>query len=174
MKIGLYYGSTTGNTEYAADVIANKFGTGLIAKSVDRVTKEENKSLDIIIFGISTWNIGELEMTWEVFFPELVEIDFSGKYVALFGMGDQANYSDTYLDALGILYDKLTERGASIIGSWPIDGYNFSASLAVHENEFVGLALDQDNQSDLTDQRIDQWVKELKKFLSISSIEAIN
>lgn len=171
MKIGLFYGSTTGNTEFAADAIANKFGDNLSAQSIDRVSKQDIESYNVIIFGISTWNVGELEMTWEEFYPVLDEIDFTSKIVALFGMGDQANYPDTYLDALGILFDKLAERGATIIGEWPIENYNFTDSLAIRDGMFVGLALDQDNQPDLTDQRIDTWVKGLKKVLFIDPIE---
>ena len=173
MKIGLFYGSTTGNTEYAADKIAKSFGEGLLAKSIDRVNPNDLESYDILIFGISTWNIGELEMTWESFFPELDSINFKGKKVALFGMGDQAIYSDTYLDALGILYNKLIERGAEIIGTWPIEGYSFSSSLAIQNGRFVGLALDQDNQRELTEKRITQWVKQLKYQIFTESIGVV-
>ena len=91
MKIGLFYGSTTGNTEYAADLVAEDFGDGLVAESIDMLTIEKAKQYDILIFGISTWNIGQLEMTWEGNFSKLDEIDFKGKKVALFGMGDQSN-----------------------------------------------------------------------------------
>ena len=174
MKIGLFYGSTTGNTENAADIIAKKFGEGLVAESIDRVSKDDIESYDILIFGISTWNIGQLEMTWEDFFPELDEIDFTGKKVALFGLGDQSNYSDTFLDALGILYNKLIERGAEVIGFWPIVDYTFDSSLAVQNGKFVGLALDEDNQSEKTEERIDQWVKELKISLRSEFLELEN
>lgn len=163
MKIGAFFGSTTGNTEYAADIVADYFGEGVVAESIDHLTIEKLQSYDVLILGISTWNIGQLEMTWEEFFPKLDEVDFNGKIVALFGMGDQENYPDTFLDALGILNDKLIERGAEIIGSWSTDGYNFSESLAVHNGKFVGLGLDQDNQSDLTEERIAKWVNEIKQ-----------
>ena len=172
MKIGIFYGSTTGNTEFAADLIAEKFNEGIICKSLDVITTKDIELCDIIIFGISTWNIGELEMTWEDFFPKLDEIDFTNKIVALFGMGDQSSYSDTFQDALGILYDKLVNVGATIIGSWPIDGYTFSESLGVRDGKFVGLALDQDNQPDLTDSRIESWVNQLKRSLAESPIQA--
>ena len=171
MKIGLFYGSTTGNTENAADLIAKKFGDGLVAESIDRVSKNDLESFDVLIFGISTWNIGQLEMTWEDFFPELDEIDFTGKKVALFGLGDQSNYSDTFLDALGILYNKLIERGADVFGFWPITGYSFDTSLAVQNGKFVGLALDEDNQREKTEERIDQWVKELKETMISNPLE---
>lgn len=171
MKVGLYYGSTTGNTERVADIIAETFGENLQAECIDRVPPEVLESYDVLIFGISTWNVGQLEMTWDDYFPTLDKINFKGKKVALFGLGDQSNYSDTYLDALGILYDKLVERGAEIIGPWPTDGYTFTASLGVRNGKFVGLALDEDNQSYLTDERIGQWIIELKEILGIKAIE---
>lgn len=166
MKIGLFFGSTTGNTEYAADLVAKYFGEGLVADSIERLTIEKANTFDILILGISTWNIGQLEMTWEEFFPKLDKIDFKAKKVALFGMGDQSNYPDTYLDALGILRNKLVERGAEIIGNWTTEGYNYSESLAVHNGKFDGLALDQDNQPDLTEERIIEWVKEIRQEIS--------
>ena len=174
MKIGLFYGSTTGNTENAADIIAKKFGDGLVAETIDRVSKNDIESFDVLIFGISTWNIGQLEMTWEYFFPELDEIDFTGKKVALFGLGDQSNYSDTFLDALGILYNKLIEQGAEIFGFWPTTGYSFDSSLAVQNGKFVGLALDEDNEGEKTEERIDQWVKELKEAIISKPLELEN
>ncbi len=174
MKIGLFYGSTTGNTEYAADLIAKTFGEGIEAESIDRVSIEEIESYDVLIFGISTWNIGELEMTWEEFFPKLNDINFTGKKVALFGMGDQISYSDTYLDAMGILYNKLIEKGAEIIGTWSTEGYEYTESLAVQKNKFVGLALDQDSQPDKTEPRINQWVLNLKTIIGSHPIKASN
>lgn len=174
MKIGLFYGSTTGNTEYAADFIAKTFGDGLLAESIDRVTIKDIESCDVLIFGISTWNIGELEMTWEDFFPKLDQINFTGKKIALFGMGDQVSYADTYLDAMGILYDKVVEKGAEVIGAWPTEGYDYTESLAVKNNTFVGLALDQDSQPEKTEPRIEEWVQELKKILEIKTIEVQN
>lgn len=174
MKIGIFYGSTTGNTEYAADFIAQTFGEGFQAESIDRISIKDIESCDVVIFGISTWNIGELEMTWEEFFPKLDEIDFTGKKVALFGMGDQLSYTDTYLDAMGILYDKIIEKGGKVIGFWSTKGYDFTESLAVQDSQFVGLALDQDSQPDKTESRIEEWVQEIKKILAIKPIEVKN
>ena len=172
-KIGLYYGSTTGNTERAADSIADVFGEDLRAESIDRVPPEVIESYDVLIFGISTWNVGQLEMTWDGYFPILDKINFKGKKVALFGMGDQSNYPDTYLDAMGMLYDKVVERGAEIICPWSTDGYTFTHSLGVRNGKFVGLALDEDNESYLTDDRVTQWGAELKETLGLKPLEVV-
>ena len=160
--MALFYGSTTGNTEAVADIINEKFGPNLAVENIENIEPETILDYDFIIFGISTWNVGELESNWEDFFPNLDELDFTGKIVSIYGLGDQINYGDTYLDAMGILYDKLVEKGATIIGKTSTEGYDFYESYAVRKGMFVGLALDEDNQPDKTEERIEKWVSQLK------------
>ena len=113
---------------------------------------------DKLIFGIPTWGIGELQDDWAVFLPGLENLDLSGKNVALFGLGDQESYPDTFADALGTLYDALLNTGCDITGSWCTLGYEFIESAAVRNGEFAGLVLDEENQSQLTDLRIKDWL----------------
>jgi flavodoxin I len=89
----------------------------------------------------------------------LQDVDFTGKTVALYGLGDQEKYADNFVDALGILYDFVTARGARVVGAWPTDGYDFMASKAERDGEFVGLVLDQDNQKQLSDDRLETWLR---------------
>ena len=42
-------------------------------------------------------------------------------------------------------------------------GYNFTDSDGVEGDKFFGLALDLDQQDELTDERIDKWVNQIKK-----------
>jgi len=63
---------------------------------------------------------------------------------------------------MGILEKKISELGDVTVGYWPIEGYEFEESKALRDGQFVGLALDEDNQSDLTDERIKTWVAQLK------------
>jgi flavodoxin I len=95
-------------------------------------------------------------------YPELDNIDFSGKKVAYFGCGDQVGYADNFLDAIGILEEKITERGGKTVGYWSTEGYEFDTSKAVRNGKFIGLALDDTNQSDLTEQRLKKWVTLLR------------
>jgi len=104
-----------------------------------------------------------LQSDWEDFFDELDTIDFTGKKVAYFGEGDQVGYPDTFQDAMGMLEEKIVERGGETVGYWSTDGYEFTDSKALRDGKFVGLALDEDNQSDLTDERIKTWVSQLKQ-----------
>ncbi|MTJ06138.1 MULTISPECIES: flavodoxin FldA [unclassified Anabaena] len=163
-KIGLFYGTQTGKTESAAEMIRDEFGS--VEVTLEDISQAEAADLEAyqcLIIGCPTWNIGELQSDWEGFFPELDEIDFTGKLVAYFGTGDQLGYGDNFQDAMGILEEKISERGGKTVGYWSKDGYDFNDSKALKNDKFVGLALDEDNQSDLTDQRIKAWVSQLKK-----------
>ena len=49
-----------------------------------------------LIFGIPTWDYGELQEDWEEMWPELDSLDLSGKEVALYGLGDQQGYPEWF------------------------------------------------------------------------------
>ena len=173
MQIGLFYGSTTGNTERIADMFGDYFQEQVHVDYIENFSQSDIGKYDLIVFGIPTWNIGELESSWEEFFPSLDDMNFSEQMVAIYGLGDQANYSYTFQDAMGILYNKLKEKGALMIGFWPVKDYNFSESLAIMDGNFVGLALDEDNQPEKTEARIQDWINQLKTEISQQHIEKI-
>jgi flavodoxin I len=168
-KIGLFYGTQTGNTQTAAELIQKEFGGDDVVELIDiaDATTEDFNNYTSIIIGCPTWNIGELQSDWEGFYDELDSIDFSGKKVAYFGTGDQVGYADNFQDAIGILEEKISECGGTTVGYWPTDGYEFNESRAVRNGKFVGLALDEDNQSDLTDDRIKSWIAQLKREFGV-------
>lgn len=168
-KIGLFYGSTTGNTEAAAESIQKALGgeSMVTLHEISRVQPEDFSPYDCLIIGASTWNVGELQDDWDGFFPELDSVDFSGKKVAYFGTGDQVGYADNFQDAIGILEEKISEQGGTTVGYWPTDGYDHDASRAERDGKFVGLALDEDNQSDRTEDRIQAWVAQLKQEFGV-------
>ncbi len=163
-KIGLFFGTQTGNTQTESEIIQKEFGGDSVVtlNDVSQAEPSDFNNYDYIIVGCPTWNVGELQSDWEDFYDELDNIDFTGKKVAYFGSGDQVGYPDTFQDALGILEEKISENGAETVGYWPTEGYEFSESKAVRDGKFVGLALDEDNQSDLTEERIKSWVTQLK------------
>ncbi|MCY7284046.1 MAG: flavodoxin FldA [Cyanobacteria bacterium CAN_BIN43] len=167
-KIGLIFGTQTGNTETIAETIQNAFG-GDIVTLHDAADTEiaELEGYEYLIVGCPTWNIGELQADWQGLYDELDNIDFSGKKVAYFGPGDQIGYADNFQDAMGILEQKICELGGTTVGYWSTNGYDFNESKAVRDGKFVGLALDEDNQSELTDQRIDTWVTQLKREFGV-------
>lgn len=163
-KIALFFGTQTGNTETIAEAIQAQMGGDSVVTIYDIASADPSDfdAYDCLIIGCPTWNIGELQSDWEGFYDELDAIDFSGKKVAYFGVGDQVGYADNFQDAMGILEEKIASLGGETVGYWPADGYDFNDSKALRNGKFVGLAIDEDNQSDLTDSRIEAWVKQIK------------
>lgn len=122
---------------------------------------EEMASFDYLLLGVSTWNVGQLQRDWDRVFEEFDTLDLTGKRVALFGLGDQVGYPDTFVDALFFVADKVRMCGARLAGAWPIDGYQFNASWASEGSHFVGLVIDEHAQPELTARRLDQWLEQV-------------
>ncbi len=168
-KIGLFFGTQTGNTETIAETIQEVFGGDSVVTlhNVVDAGAADLEGYEYLIIGCPTWNVGELQADWEGLYDELDNIDFSGKKVAYFGAGDQIGYADNFQDAMGILEEKISDLGGTTVGYWSTEGYDFSESKAVKNNKFVGLALDEDNQYELTDERINTWVTQLKREFEV-------
>ncbi len=166
-KVGIFYGSTTGTCEDLAGRIATELGVAASdVFSAGQLNAELAGSYDVLVLGTSTWGDGELQDDWYDALEALKSADLSGKLVALFGCGDSASYCDTFCDAIGIIYEGLKDSGCTFTGTGvSTDGYSFSSSRAVVDGAFVGLALDEQNESDQTDARISAWVAGLKDKL---------
>jgi flavodoxin I len=163
-KVAIFFGTQTGNTEMVATRIQEKLGGASVADIYDvaDASLSDLADYDCLVIGCPTWNIGELQSDWEGLYDGLGDVDFSGKKVAYFGAGDQVGYADNFQDAMGILEEKISALGGRTVGHWPTDGYDFNESKAVHNGKFVGLAIDEDNQSELTDSRIETWATQIK------------
>ena len=171
-KIGLFYGSKRGNTLDAAERIRDEFNSihnGIITiYNIKKVNIQQQFSAhEKLIFGSSTWEDGNLQQHWLRTFPQMDSVDLHGKQVAVFGLGDQYEFSTTFQGAIGILAHKARERGAELVGFWPTDGYTFQESPAVENGKFLGLALDNTTQRELTKDRIKAWVEQLAKEFDI-------
>ncbi|WP_193164547.1 flavodoxin [Microbulbifer hainanensis] len=161
-KIGLFYGSDEGNTEAVALRIRARLGEERVdVHDIADVTQLEIADYDQLIFGIPTWDFGQIQSDWEEFWEDVQEIDFTGKTVALFGLGDQFGYGDYFLDAMGMLHDVIVANGATIIGHWPTEGYEFEASKAEVGGSFVGLGIDEDQQEEMTCERLNRWCRQI-------------
>lgn len=162
-NIGIFYGSSTGNTETVAKQLQSEFGSDntqifdVSDASVDDINKFSN-----IIFAASTWGIGDMQDDFETFMSEIESANLEGKKVAIFGFGDQDSYADSFVDAIGEIFEKTVNKADEIVGRISTDGYDYDDSRAEIDGQFVGLPLDEENQSDLTDQRVKAWVEQLK------------
>lgn len=166
-KTGVFYGSTTGTTESVARTIAEKLGIpSSDVYNVSKMTADVAGSYEALILGTSTWGDGELQDDWYDGIKVLKGMDLSGKTVALFGCGDSESYSDTFCDGMGILFEDLKNSGCRFIGAVPDADYTYSSSIAVTDSNFVGLTIDDINESDKTDERVTAWTEKLKTELA--------
>lgn len=171
--VGLFFGSDTGNTEAVAKMIQKKLGKKMVdVKDIAKSSKEDIAAFDLLILGIPTWYYGENQCDWDDFLPELEEIDFTDKLVAIYGLGDQEDYAEYFVDAMAPLRDIVEARGAILVGQWPNEGYEFEASKGlIDENTFIGLVIDEDRQPELTEARVDKWVNQLTEELCLAEFE---
>ncbi|MEM7153842.1 MAG: flavodoxin [Myxococcota bacterium] len=162
-SIGIFYGSCTGNTEMAAEKIRERLGGVVHMEDVAVAEPRDLESFDILLLGVSTWNIGEMQDDWDEFIPRMKGLDLSGKKIAIFAMGDAVGYPYNFLDAMGQLWKVLEGLGSPLlVGAWPTEGYDFEESEGLLDDEhFVGLGLDEDNQPELNDQRIEAWLRKV-------------
>ena len=163
-KIGIFYGTSSGNSEAAAQLIQKEIGADLATIfDVSSAKASDVEQYSNIIFGCSTLSIGELEYDFDDFMRELKAANLEGKIVAIFGLGDQESYPDSFVDSIGLIYEELKDKGCDIVGKTSTEGYNHDESRGEVDGQFMGLALDEENQGDLTNKRIKDWVAELKK-----------
>jgi len=167
-KIGLFYGPLGGSTEKVAKKVAAALGN----ENVELIPVKDAKASDVdkfekIIYSMSTigketWESDKSANDWDVFLPEVEKVDYSNKVIAMFGLGDQITYDLHFVDALGVVANKIIPKGAKIIGSVETEGYEFRESLALVDGKFIGLPVNEDFEPELTDERINNWVDKIK------------
>ncbi|MEP9352499.1 flavodoxin FldA [Xanthobacter sp. KR7-65] len=159
MAVTVIFGSDGGATKGVASKISKKCK----GRSVDikDATSSDFENCDLLILGSPTYGDGTLQTDWEENIDKLRAARLKGKKVALFGTGDQETYPTSFVDAMGILYDEVTALEAEVVGFTETKGYDYVGSTAERDGQFVGLALDQDTQSGMTDKRVTAWLSTL-------------
>jgi flavodoxin I len=166
MSIGLFYGSTGGTTKRIAEMTREQYpGEVDLHKVHEDFDPETFDDYDGIILGVPTYGQGSLQEDWADFIWEMDDVDLSGKKVAIFGLGDQREYAESFVDAMFELYEKVQELGGEVVGSWPTEGYTFNKSKAVIDGSFLGLVLDVDRQPERTQERLSRWIAQISKEL---------
>ena len=165
-QIGLFFGSSTSKTETVAydiyDMITAKLGADAVAiHNIGSVALSTMLQYDYLILGIPTWDIGQLQADWDIKWSELEALDLTGRKVAIFALGDQYGYPDTFLDAAGILAETVLAQGDELVGYTSTAGYEFEESLFTEGDRFMGLALDEDHQPERTKERLEAWIPQV-------------
>ncbi len=168
-KIAIFFGPLNGSVHRVARLVASKIGPD----KVDLVRITEASAADLgkysrIIFGISTigkdtWTQKFDNVDWSKFFPVVSEFDFTGKKIAIFGLGDHITYAYHFVDSMGLLAKTILNKGGKIYGSVSTDGYTFQDSDAIVDGRFIGLPVDEDFESELTEERVTNWINFLMK-----------
>ncbi len=161
--IGLFYGTSTNKTAKITEAIKSAFDNDV---QIDIINVETAKGTDFtkyenLILGAATWFDGELPTYWDELVPDLEGLKLKKQKVAIFGLGDQVNYPENFVDGIGLLAELFEVCGAKLVGLTSPKGYEFEHSKALKDGMFLGLAIDVENQSDKTDKRIKDWVKQL-------------
>lgn len=162
--IGLFYSYNSNKTRKIGEKIAESFsGREVETINAETVTENDFERFDNLILGVPTWFDGELPIYWDEFVPAIKDMDLTGKKFALYGLADQKGYPENFGDAVGLMAQLLKSRNAEITGETSPEGYVFESSKALLNGRFLGLILDQENQPRLTEERVTNWVRDLKE-----------
>ena len=170
-KIGIFYGPAQSRTASVAEKIHNLFGSDkadifpISDVTIDTLTKYDKLILGVSSLGSETWDGENNTNQWGPIMPQIKKANLKGKKIALFGLGDHITYAAKFVDSIGHMAEILQTQNAEIVGHVSCDGYTFTDSKALKDGKFVGLPLDEDYESEKTDDRITNWVKILKKTL---------
>jgi flavodoxin I len=170
-QIGIFFGTDTGTTRLIAKKMAKQLPEGIASKplNVNRIEAADLLNYDALILGTPSYGEGQVpgistgvkQGSWEEFLPQLAGLDFTGKRIALYGLGNQDKYGSRFASGLFQLYEAFKSAGADIVGSWPTDGYEFEYSRAVVDGRFVGLVIDQNSQGMQTEERMKTWLDQV-------------
>ena len=176
MKLKLIFGSDTGNTDFVVENYLLSLLNSFVVEvtEVHKLVEKDWMDNSLFVLGVPTWYDGVLQSDWEDYFDDFKQIDFTGKTVAIFGLGDQIGYDEYFVDGIGILAEVILENGGEIIGNWPRKNYSFAVSKAlVNEDYFYGLPIDQDNEEELTLVRLKNGQNNLKMKYYMTEIKFI-
>ncbi len=166
-KTAIFFGPEKGAVNRVADKLKNVIGEDKVVMiPVNSATVADIEKYDKIIFGMSTvgkdtWDSKYANNDWAKFLPEIAKTRYEGKTIAIFGLGDHVTYAATFVDHMAVLARELTKNGAVLTGQVPTADYEFDESEAVVDGKFLGLPIDEDFEPELTDERIQKWVKQI-------------
>lgn len=168
-KIALLYSPEGGNVNKVTIKLAEIIGIEKVdIIPVRKVGKGELDKYKQIIFlgstvGADHWTNEIVADEWQEFFNKWDEISFENKKVAIVGLGNSVLYPEHFADGMAHLYNKIKERKGKVLGFVDAKDYDFTDSEAVNDDGFFcGLAIDEDNEEELTKERLERWVSSLK------------
>jgi flavodoxin I len=168
-KTALFYSPEGGNVNRVANMLGEMIGNDKVdiiqVKEVEKgdLTKYEKVILLGSTVGADHWSNETIVDEWPEFFTKIKEISFEKKKVAIVGLGNSFLYPSHFVDGMAVLYEKLTKQNAKVLGFVEKKGYDFIDSEAVNDDGFFcGLPIDEDNEEELTAERLENWISILK------------
>jgi flavodoxin I len=170
-KTGLFYAPAKGSTERVARLIQEKSGND----KIDLILIEDDTDISVlkpyskIIFGISTvgrdtWDSKYKKVGWDFFIAKLEKADLKNKTIAIFGLGDHILYPNHFVNSMGVLAEIVEKSGAKLVGKTSVEGYTFSDSEAINDGMFMGLPIDEENEHELTEKRLNEWLSNISIY----------
>ena len=163
----IFFGPEGGSVHRVAKLLASK----MELQKPDLIMISEATAADLtryenIIFGISTigrdtWDQKFGNIDWSKFMPIVTNFDFTGKKVAVFGLGDHITYAYHFVNSMGILARVILKNGGKLFGKVSPENYDFQDSEALEGGQFLGLPIDEDFEPEMTESRLDAWVAQL-------------
>ncbi len=155
--------------EHSANVVYRQFDpetTDLLpldAFDVNKITDYNLVLLGGSTVGAENWEDTSNDNRWNNFFRSIQHLDLSHVTFAAFGLGNQVLYPAHFVDGLGFFHEEMSKTNAKVVGAWPVEGYRFTDSEGMHDGKFYGLALDEDNEPEKTEERVKAWTAQVKK-----------
>lgn len=168
-KTAIYYSPEGGSVNRVAMKLGEMVGNEKVdIVPVNSVEKGDLEKFSQFIFvgstvGADHWSNETLVDEWQAFFAEIGDTGFEDKKVAIVGLGNSVLYPEHFADGMAHLYKELSARNARILGFVDAEGYTFEDSEALtDEGMFCGLPLDEDIEDELTPERLENWISQLK------------
>jgi flavodoxin long chain len=168
-KTAIFFSPEGGNVNSVTIMLGEVIGNEKVdIIPANKVKKEDlNKYTQIIFVGSTVgadhWSNKTIIDEWQEFFRKVDEISFEDKKVAIVGLGNSVLYPEHFADGIAHLHRKIADKKAKIFGFAEAEGYTFTDSEALNKDGlFLGLPIDEDNEYDLTSERLEKWVAKLK------------
>lgn len=160
----LFFSTQTSNTEAVAGMIGK--AAGVEPADIAEIAMGDLASYDALIVGCPTWNTGADELRSGTACDDVLEdtkgMDLQGKPVDVFGRGDSATYGDNFCDCIEEVPETLCAAGAKMVGYVDGAGYGHTESKSERDDKYLGLPLIQDSADDQTEDRVANWISQLK------------
>lgn len=158
-------GSVNRVTNKLGELIGNDKADVIPVKEVEKGDLDKYNKIILVgsTVGADHWDNEIIVDEWAEFFTKIKDLSFEKKKLAIVGLGNSVLYPSHFADGMAVLHEKIIAQNATVLGKVEAKGYDFEDSEALDdEGFFCGLAIDEDNEPELTAGRLEKWISILK------------